>query len=63
MKEFKRAAFNDQYEIVSNEETFRRYVCTRLDSVHDEVLGGFWFSFGLQIIQTVLLGVIWWRIW
>jgi hypothetical protein len=60
---FLRWSFNDQYQVIGDQETFRRYVCENLDTIEAEAGARFAVLGVILLIQTVLLGLILWRVW
>ncbi len=60
---FLRWSFNAQYEVLQSEENFRRYVCENLDDMESEAGARFGVLLAVLILQTVLLGLILWRVW
>ncbi|MCW1994804.1 hypothetical protein ACVMHW_004268 [Bradyrhizobium diazoefficiens] len=60
---FLRWSFNAQYEVLQSEENFRRYVCENLDDMESEAGARFGVLLAVLVLQTVLLGLILWRVW
>ncbi|MDA9477845.1 hypothetical protein XI03_25855 [Bradyrhizobium sp. CCBAU 65884] len=60
---FLRWSFNDQYAVLQSEENFRRYVCENLDEIESEAGARFGVILAVLVLQTVLLGLILWRVW
>lgn len=60
---FLRWSFNDQYAVLNEEESFRRYVCENIDDIEGEASARFGVLGVLSLVQIVLLGLILWRVW
>jgi hypothetical protein len=60
---FLRWSFNDQYRVLGEEENFRRFVCENLGEIESEAGPRFLVLAIMSVIQTILLGLIMWRVW
>jgi hypothetical protein len=60
---FLRWSFNDQNRVLGDEENFRRFVCENLDNIQSEAGARFGVLAIMAAMQTILLGLILWRVW
>jgi hypothetical protein len=63
MSRFTRWSFNDQQRILSNEETFRRFVCENLDNMEFEAGARYSVLLAVAALQMMMLGAILWKLW
>jgi hypothetical protein len=63
MPPWNRLSYNDQHEILTNEEEFRRFVCDRLDTGLENDSSARNLGLWLMIIQTALLGALVLKVW
>jgi hypothetical protein len=63
MSQFTRWSFNDQQGILSDEETFRRFVCENLDNMEFEAGARFLVLLAVVTLQMTMLGAILWKLW
>jgi hypothetical protein len=63
MSRFTRWSFNDQQRILSDEETFRRFVCEDLDNMEFEAGARYLVLLAVAALQMMMLGAILWKLW
>jgi hypothetical protein len=63
MSRFTRWSFNDQQRILSDEETFRRFVCENMDNMEFEAGARYLVLLAVAALQMMMLGAILWKSW